>query len=120
MNTKELGKQGEQIAIDYLRKSGYKILEKNFRNRFGEIDIVAKEKGTFCFIEVKTRSNLNFGVPKESVTISKQRRLNKIALSYLKKYNLLDTPARFDLVSVLISQQQIKVELLKNAFFVDQ
>jgi len=120
MHNKELGRQGEEEAVNFLKKKGYKILERNFKNKLGEIDIVAKDNNTLCFVEVKTRSNLRFGIPQEAVTFSKQRKLNKIALSYLKKYNLLNAPARFDIVSVIIYDTAVNTELIKDAFSVGQ
>ena len=80
----ELGESGEQLAVEFLSSKGYKILERNFKSKLGEIDIVAKDKKTICFIEVKTRSNLEKGLPQESITMRKQHQISKTALSYLK------------------------------------
>ena len=113
---KIIGKEGEEAAVDFLEKQGYKILERNFKNKLGEIDVVARDKKTLCFIEVKTRTSLKFGYPQEAVTKSKQKQLNKVALSYLKQYNLIDNPARFDIISVIIDQNKTDIVIIKDAF----
>jgi putative endonuclease len=116
-NNIELGRKGEERAVDFLKKNGYRIIQRNYKNKLGEIDIIAKDKDTLCFIEVKTRVNLNFGLPQEAVNFYKQKKLNKVALSYLKQYNLLNIPARFDIVSVIINNQnKVEINIIKDAF----
>jgi putative endonuclease len=115
-NNIALGKRGEEEAVCFLKSNGYQVLERNFRNKLGEIDIIAKENKVLCFIEVKTRANTNFGYPQEAVTLRKQKQLNKVALSYLKQYNLIDTPARFDIVSVILHNKKAEIEVIKDAF----
>ena len=114
----ELGQQGEALAVDFLIKKGYKILEKNYRMKFGEIDIVAKDGETVCFVEVKTRTDGDRGTPWESVTFAKQRNLSRLALAYLKhRYKSIDVCARFDVIAVSFEEDpKGEVELLKNAF----
>jgi putative endonuclease len=113
----ELGRQGEEAAVEFLKSHGYKIVQRNYKNKLGEMDIVAKDGKTLCFIEVKTRTNLNFGYPQEAVTRQKQKKLNRVALSYLKQYNLLNFPARFDIASVMFNNQnKAEIEIIKNAF----
>lgn len=113
----ELGRRGEEATVKFLKENGYKILERNYKNKLGEIDIIAKENKILCFVEVKSRTDLRFGYPKEAVTYTKQRQLNKVALSYLKQYNLFDIPARFDVVSVIFNNQnKTEIEIIKNAF----
>lgn len=113
-----LGKEGEDIAVDFLAKSGYRIVQRNYKNKLGEVDIIARDKGTLAFIEVKTRTSLAFGYPQEAITAAKQRQLNKVALSYLKQYNLLQSSARFDIVSILLDNghRAPEVSIIKNAF----
>jgi putative endonuclease len=111
-----LGKQGEDLAVIFLKKKGYKILFRNYKTRLGEIDIIALDKGTHCFIEVKTRSSLRFQGPLEAVSYFKQRQISKAALLFLKNNNLLNEKARFDVVSVLHSDNGPKLDLIKNAF----
>ncbi|MCX5703047.1 MAG: YraN family protein [Candidatus Omnitrophica bacterium] len=111
-----LGKHGEEAAVSLLKENGYKILARNYKTKLGEIDIIATDKDTFCFIEVKARSTARFGSPQEAVSRFKQRQISKAALVFLKENNLLDKKARFDVVSVLYSQDSPKIDLIKNAF----
>jgi putative endonuclease len=114
-----LGKSGEEKAVELLKEQGYKILARNFRTKLGEIDIIAKDKDTFCFIEVKARRSDRFGFPQEAVLRKKQRQISKAALLYLKENNLLDQKARFDVVSIIYSEDKTKLDLIKNAFELD-
>lgn len=113
----EIGKRGEEVAVAFLKRKGYKIIQKNYKNKLGEIDIIAKDGETLCFIEVKTRTNFKFGFPQEAVTIFKQKKINRVALSYLKQYNLLNISSRFDIISVVLNnRQKFDIEIIKNAF----
>lgn len=112
----QFGLEGESIAATYLKKCGYKILERNYRNKIGEIDIVAKDHGTIVFVEVKTRGSLQYGNPKWAVTPAKQRKISMVALYYLKENRQSDHKARFDVVTVLGQQKEPVVEIVKNAF----
>lgn len=112
-----LGRAGEGKAEKFLREKGYKILERNWRfAKFGEIDIIAKEKDTICFIEVKTRNDDKFGEPYESVDKRKQFKLSGLAIVYLKAKHLMHFPARFDIIS--ISGDEIR--LFANAFSLNE
>jgi len=111
-----LGKKGEEIAVGLLKDNGYKILLRNYKTKLGEIDIIASDKGTICFIEVKTRQSDRFGLPSEAVSASKQRQISKAALVFLKERNILDKKARFDVVSILYSKDIPQLDLIKNAF----
>lgn len=111
-----LGKKGEEIAAGLLEDNGYKILHKNYKTRLGEIDIIASDKDTICFVEVKTRQSDRLGLPSEAISAPKQRQISKAALSFLKEKNLWDKKARFDVVSVLYSGESWQPELIKNAF----
>lgn len=112
----EVGKSGEEAAVELLKASGYKILARNYKTRIGEIDIIAFQGDTLCFIEVKSRNSLRFGLPQEAVSAEKQRQISKAALSFLKSNNLLNRKARFDVVSVLYSKDGPKLDLIRNAF----
>ncbi|MBU3959139.1 MAG: YraN family protein [Candidatus Omnitrophica bacterium] len=115
-----LGRAGEEVAISLLKKNDYKILAKNYKTKLGEIDIIAKDKDTFCFIEVKTRNSDRFGLPAEAISDSKQRHIARAALIFLKENNLLDKKARFDVVSVIYSEKyRPRLDLIKNAFELD-
>jgi len=117
MKTQKLGKLGEDLAASYLEKKGYLIKERNFRFRAGEIDIVALDDDVLVFVEVKSRSGVEYGSPAEAVTFRKQQQIAKTALFYINKHELHNFNARFDVVSVLINgTQAAQIELIKNAF----
>jgi len=117
---KKLGNRGEKIAAKVLRKQGYRIIEKNYHSRLGEIDIVAKEDESIVFVEVKTRCSTDFGLPEEALSYDKRRRLSKLALGYLAHRRIKDTNCRFDVVSILMDNKKVRkvkhIELIKNAF----
>ena len=96
-----LGVSGEQQAKKYLIKQGYKVLETNYKTVLGEIDIIAKKDGFIVFVEVKTRSNTKFGLPRESVTPYKQNKIRAVATYYLKTKNMLNSAVRFDVIDIL-------------------
>jgi putative endonuclease len=115
-----LGKSGEELAVALLEGNGYKILTRNYKTKLGEIDIIARDKDTICFVEVKTRHSDKHGLPQESVQGTKQRQISKTALMYLKENNLLDKKARFDVVSIRYCESTYKLELIKDAFELDE
>ena len=112
----KFGAQSEDLAVWYLKKNGYKILEQNYRTQLGEIDIIAKDKKTLVFVEVKSRRSIRYGSPKWSVTHQKQRKISMVALQYLKKTRQTDAAARFDVVAVISNQDEPQIEVVKNAF----
>jgi putative endonuclease len=117
---KTVGDLGEKLAEDYLIKRGYCLIERNYRNRFGEMDLIACEGSSICFVEVKTRLSEDYGTPFEAVSWRKQKKLKNLALSYLQSKGLLDENARFDVVAVNFDEgHQPRIELLQNAFEVD-
>ncbi|AKL98573.1 YraN family protein [Endomicrobium proavitum] len=97
--SRDIGFAKEKEVADFLKKRGYKILETNFLTRFGEIDIIAKHKKTIVFIEVKYRSSLYAGAPQEAVTSSKQKKIIKAAIMYIKLHNI-NSDLRFDVAAV--------------------
>jgi putative endonuclease len=113
-----LGTRGEKLACRFLRKSGYKVLYRNFRGRSGgEIDVVCREKDTLVFIEVKTRTREDFGRPFDAVDRNKQKRIARGALAWLRLLDDPDILFRFDVVEVIIVEDaQPRFELLRNAF----
>lgn len=115
----KLGRSGEELAKEFLKKNGYKILACNYKDRLGEIDIVAQEGEIICFVEVKTRKGLRFGLPEEAVFNKKQKKLSFAALKFLKSNNLLDVNSRFDVVSVVLEAGLVQIKLIKNAFEFD-
>ncbi len=115
-NRMQLGKEGENFAAQYLKKAGYTILTRNYRNRSGEIDIIAEDGSVLVFVEVKTRRDTSLGSPFAAVTPKKQRQISRVAQEYLSSNNLFAKDARFDVVSILMDNKNPEIELLKNAF----
>lgn len=111
-----LGKTGEDLACRELERRGYAILERRWRLRGGEIDIVARDGDTVVFVEVKARDGSAFGEGSEAVTVRKQRRIVQLALGYLVRHRLVDVPCRFDVVSIAIDRVPPVVEVYQNAF----
>ena len=110
------GQLGEDAAVRFLQAKGYKILERNFRCSFGEMDIIARQGDELVFIEVRSRRSEGFGDPAESVGAVKQRKLSRIALHYLQKHDLLDTKARFDVLGIRVRPEGQEIELVRDAF----
>ena len=98
---KLLGSKGERLTIKYLKKQGYKILEKNYRNYIGEVDIIAKKDNNIVFVEVKARTSLRFGTPSQAVGYDKQRKYKQIALYYMQQNNVEDCVVSFAVSEVL-------------------
>jgi putative endonuclease len=116
MEKKALGRKGEELALRFLKKKGYRVLERNYVCKMGEMDIIATEKDTLVFVEVKTRTSTTFGPPQLAVNPTKQMQLSKVALNFLKQKNLEDVKARFDVVAILLGQKGEEIELIKDAF----
>jgi putative endonuclease len=112
-----LGRKGEELALDFLKKQGYRIIERNYRCRAGEIDIVAKEGSSLAFVEVKTRQSTHFGLPEEAVSYEKRHHLTRAASVYLIHHHIKEAKCRFDVVSVLMNESGVKeIRIIKNAF----
>src|SRR3954447_20285063 len=94
------GKTGEDLAVEELERRGYAIVDRRWRNRSGEIDIVARDGETLVFVEVKTRDGAEFGDGAEAITDAKRRRLVRLAVEYLARERIVDRPCRFDVVAV--------------------
>jgi putative endonuclease len=110
-----LGKKGEELAVRFLKKEGYRIIDKNYRTPFGEIDIIADDGGVLVFVEVKTRSGDVFGSPFEAVDRRKRDKIRKVALCYLKKIKK-EPAARFDVLSIDCECGEKKIDHIKDAF----
>ena len=110
------GKQGEDLAAAHLAENGYRILERNYRSVFGEIDIVAEEGDTLVFVEVKSRRSEAYGDPQLAVGPKKQRKISRVAMSYLSEKGWNRRPARFDIVAVKLRPSGNLIELIRNAF----
>lgn len=111
----ELGKKGEQLAVDFLQKKGYKILERNYRYQKAEIDIIARLNDTLCAVEVKTRSTPDFGNPQDFVKPKQIQQLVK-AIDFYVIENDLDVEVRFDIVAIIKNKLGSKIEFFENAF----
>jgi len=118
MSNKILGIHGEILAQRYLQGQGYELLEKNFRNKLGEIDLIFRDGKTICFVEVKTRQSLEQGQPFEAVTPWKVRKLSQMAFSYLKhRFHSLEVVSRFDVISIVQDKGSAPcIQHIKNAF----
>lgn len=115
MSNIEIGKYGEKLAAEFLVKKGYKIIETNYKySRYGEIDIIAADKGELCFIEVKTRRNNRFGGPMEAITKDKLLKIYSCIKNYTSKTNLKFKRARIDAISVELNEDGPKIVHIKN------
>ncbi len=112
---KQIGSEGEALAVEHLKEKGYKIIEKNYKTPIGEIDIIAEDKNTVVFVEVKTRSSDFFGCPFEAVGAKKQQKLKSLALFYLKQKGK-ELPARFDVLSIYLKDGKEEIQHIKDAF----
>ncbi len=120
-SNKDFGKRGELEAARLLKKDGYKIIEMNYRSRFGEVDIVARDGDVLVFVEVKTRSSLDFGSPKEAVGEKKKGHIIQSAQDFLVRFDALGVPeVRFDVVSLVLDKdaegEGFESEIIKGAF----
>jgi putative endonuclease len=111
-----VGKAGEEAAVQYLLQRGYQILQRNYRCRFGEIDLIARDGRTLAFIEVKTRRSQRFGPAASAVTIEKQRHLIKTSQMYMAQMNKAYELCRFDVVAIEMDAHGLHIELIKDAF----
>ena len=116
-HNKEIGRRGENAAARYLELLGYEILERNWKCPAGEADIVARDEDAVVFVEVKTRTSLARGLPSEAVDEAKRARYEKIAGWYLRDYEFVDVPVRFDVVALLVvTEDRALVRHYRNAF----
>jgi putative endonuclease len=111
-----LGISGEDLACAELQRRGYAIVERRYRTRFGEIDIIAKDGGTLVFVEVKARMTQEFGGAAAAMTGWKQRRIARMAADYLARRHLIDCPCRFDVVAIDFDDTEPRVIVYPNAF----
>lgn len=112
----KLGAKGEQLALALLKKKGYSILAENWRSGKNEVDVIARIADTVVFVEVKTRSTAYFGDPSKAVSIAKQKRTIQAANDYLEQHEL-EFEARFDVISVVISEKDYQLDHMEDAFY---
>ena len=113
------GKEGEKAAVRFLKKKGYRIIEKNYRNKSGEIDIVAEQDQVLVFVEVKSRVDAQYGEPLEAVTPHKQRKIGQVARGFLAQHRIENRDCRFDVVGIkgnLDEPKTWEIEVVQNAF----
>ncbi|WP_299225263.1 YraN family protein [uncultured Psychroserpens sp.] len=115
-NHNELGKKGEQLAIDFLLKSGYKIIARNYIYQKAEVDIIAKKKDILVAVEVKTRSTKDFGNPQDFLKSKQIQRIIKAVDTFVIS-NQLDVEVRFDIIAIIKNGDQLDIEHLENAFY---
>ena len=117
MDRQEVGKLGEKAAQKFLKKRGYRIRETGFRCRRGEIDIIAQRKGCLVFVEVRTKSNLEFGTPEESITQTKKERIIASALTYTTTHQDIPSLWRIDVIAIELDERgkAKRIELIENA-----
>ncbi len=117
INRQKIGQIGEQKAQNFLKRRGYQILECNFRTKGGELDIIAKEGDCLVFVEVKTRTNNEYGAPAEAVSFYKQQHMLSAAKYYLSRYGF-ETECRFDVIEVMLHKKSMfniaKINHIKN------
>ena len=111
-----LGRRGERAAEKYLRRNGYRIVARNFRAAGAEIDIVAMDRDTLVFVEVKTRQSFGAGAPEEAVDARKQARMRRAAEAFALRYRANEYEMRFDIVAIDASGARLEIELMRNAF----
>ena len=112
----ELGKKGEQLAVDFLLENGYDVIERNYRFDKAEVDIIAQKDAILAIIEVKTRSSADFGNPQDFVKPKQIQRLVKAVDEYVTE-NGLETEVRFDIIAIVKEGKHYKIEHLENAFY---
>ncbi len=117
LQRKEVGARGEKLAADFLKKRGYKILQRNYRCREGEIDIIVQKDECLVFVEVRTKKNTAFGTPEESVTLSKREKLISLANAYIQAYDKPPQSWRIDVVAVELTPDNrvSRLEHIENA-----
>lgn len=114
---KGIGLYGEDLAVSHLEKSGYIILERNYRKQYGEIDIIAEDGNVLVFVEVKTRKSSRFGSPFEAVDLRKQQKMSRVAQAYMNSRKTHDRAARFDVVGVLLREKKYpEIKIVRDAF----
>ena len=111
-----LGRFGEDLACAELEKRGYVVIERRYRRRGGELDIIARDGRTVAFVEVKAREGRDFGDAAEAVTGRKRRRMTQLALDYLARHHLTECACRFDVVSIYVGPERTTIEVFQNAF----
>jgi putative endonuclease len=112
----DLGKWGEDLALQKVKKLGYRCIVRNYRCPLGEVDLIARDGDTLVFVEIKTRKGRSLEYAKEAVDKRKRRQLSKVALAYMKANGYSDARARFDVVVINLEGKEEEIEVVRNAF----
>lgn len=115
-HNRQRGSTGEMLAARYLERAGYRILERNYQKRFGEIDLIVEKEGCLVFVEVKLRKSSRYGMPSQAVDFKKQQKIIKTAMAYLAQNHGFDREMRFDVIEILTDQDKPRLRHLKGAF----
>ena len=110
------GKKGEELALNYLREKQFQLVCRNFRCRVGEIDLIMLDQEILVFVEVKSRKNQKYGLPREAVTLTKQRKMRQVALFFLQRNGLYKQKCRFDVVEIYLDVNPERANHISNAF----
>ena len=115
---KEVGNKGEKLAAKFLKRKGYKIIQRNYKCKLGEIDIIAEQDRTIVFVEVKTRRTQEFGPPQYAITAAKKRQISSVALLYIREKKFVEQSCRFDVIGITFPPESRKprIEHIQNAF----
>lgn len=116
MNHIELGQKGEELALNHLFTKGYELIEKNYKWKNAEVDIICKKNNILVIVEVKTRNSIALGEPYLSVTRGKQRQIIKVTNQFIQQHNVQEE-IQFDVISIILNQHQTKIEHIENAFY---
>lgn len=116
MNNREQGRIGEDLAVEYLTKKGYHILQRNFRFDRGEIDIVAQQGEELIFVEVKARRTVSYGEPEDALTPAKCEQIRRVAEGYMMEHDINGVSPRFDVVAIMLDEKTPVIRHLEDAF----
>jgi putative endonuclease len=116
LSTKEAGDRGEALAAWYLEQEGYSVVARNYRTRYGEVDVIARRGASLVFVEVKLRRGVGFGAPEESVTPRKQASIRRVAEQYLADESPEFEEVRFDVVGIMLRGRSARFRHTRNAF----
>lgn len=117
-SNKTVGNKGEDIACEYLKSKNYYILERNYQNRFGEVDIICMHKGMLVFVEVKSRRNRDYGLPQEAVNSEKKRKIEMCAKGFVAEKNWYKLHRRYDIIEIIFEEEYINH--IENAFVISE
>jgi putative endonuclease len=118
VDKQQRGRDAEDVAARFLQSQGYRVLERNWRTRTGELDMIAEDRAALVFVEVRSKKAADSTTPQETVTHTKQRQVSQAAIAYVSQHNVQDRDCRFDVVEVFLNEdgKPVRVNLIQNAF----